>query len=209
VLGSVVTDAELPADEPVADGCGSCTRCISGCPTGAIVAPGVVDAARCLAWLVQAPGSFPRELRVDLGDRLYGCDECQVVCPPNRRTADTTRPAPNPVEGEREEFVAILDLLAASDEQLLERHGRWYIANREVRYLRRNALIVLGNRGSGDDPGTVDLLRGYLGGDDTMLAAHAVWAARRLGREDLMALADASDPEITDELVHATTVRTA
>src|SRR5436305_716267 len=63
VLGGVVTDAPLPeTGPPVADGCGSCTRCIDACPTGAIVAPGVVDARRCLAWLVQAPGSFPEDL---------------------------------------------------------------------------------------------------------------------------------------------------
>ena len=88
VLGSVVTDAPAaPPSRPrrCADGCGTCTRCLDGCPTGAIVAPGVVDARRCLAWLLQVEGAFPREHRVALGDRLYGCDDCQEVCPPNRR----------------------------------------------------------------------------------------------------------------------------
>ena len=86
VLGAVVTDAPLaPAAAPVDDGCGSCRRCLDGCPTDAIVAPGVVDARRCLAWLVQQPGSFPVEYREALGDRIYGCDDCQEVCPPNRR----------------------------------------------------------------------------------------------------------------------------
>ena len=70
VLGSVVTDAALPAAIPVADGCGACTRCLPACPTGALVAPGVLDARRCLAHLVQAPGPFPVELREALGDRL-------------------------------------------------------------------------------------------------------------------------------------------
>jgi epoxyqueuosine reductase len=87
VLGSVVTDAPLEptgGDAPVADGCGACTRCIDACPPSAIVAPGVVDARRCLAWLVEAPGSFPVEFREALGDRIYGCDDCQEVCPPNR-----------------------------------------------------------------------------------------------------------------------------
>src|SRR5207237_9752457 len=82
VLGSVVTDAPLEASAtPVADGCGSCQRCLPACPTGALVAPGVLDARRCLAHLVQAPGSFPVELRAALGDRLYGCDDCQDACP--------------------------------------------------------------------------------------------------------------------------------
>jgi len=86
VLGAVVTDAPLvPADpEPLSDGCGSCRRCLDGCPTGAIVAPGTVDARRCLAWLVQADGVFDPDYRVALGDRIYGCDDCSEVCPPNR-----------------------------------------------------------------------------------------------------------------------------
>lgn len=86
VLGSVITDApvELTAPEPVSDGCGSCRRCLDECPTGALVAPGVLDARRCLAWLVQADGVFDPDFRVALGDRLYGCDDCQEACPPNR-----------------------------------------------------------------------------------------------------------------------------
>jgi epoxyqueuosine reductase len=94
VLGSLLTDAALPvADAVVADGCGSCVRCIDGCPTGAIVAPGVVDARRCLAWLAQRPGDFPDEFLEALGDRIYGCDDCQEVCPPNR-TLDRREPPP-------------------------------------------------------------------------------------------------------------------
>ena len=83
-------------DGPVDDGCGSCRRCVDGCPTGAIVAPGVVDARRCLAWLVQSPGVFPRDTRAALGNRLYGCDECQEVCPPNivARPSPATSPPP-------------------------------------------------------------------------------------------------------------------
>ena len=88
VLGCLITDAELPvASIPVADGCGSCRKCFDGCPTGAIVEPGVIDANRCLAWLLQRPGIFPIEYRAALGDRLYGCDDCQEVCPPNIRFA--------------------------------------------------------------------------------------------------------------------------
>ncbi|MED6337205.1 MAG: tRNA epoxyqueuosine(34) reductase QueG, partial [Actinomycetota bacterium] len=77
VLGSIITTAIYEPSQPVDDGCGSCTRCLDGCPTGAIVAPGVIDARRCLAWLLQKSGTFPTEMRAALGDRIYGCDDCQ------------------------------------------------------------------------------------------------------------------------------------
>jgi epoxyqueuosine reductase len=178
VLGSVVTDAPVvAAPEPVADGCGSCVRCIDACPTGAIVAPGVVDARRCLAWLVQARGPFPVEHREALGGRLYGCDDCQEVCPPNR-TADRRQP---PAEGPDEAaWVPLVELLATSDEALLARHGRWYIPRREARWLRRNALVALGNVGRADDPDVLDTLRRYADGDDELLAEHAAWALERV-----------------------------
>jgi epoxyqueuosine reductase len=203
VLGSVLTDAPLPtAAEPVEDGCGSCRRCLDGCPTGAIVAPGVVDARRCLAWLVQAEGVFPVEHRVALGDRLYGCDECQEVCPPSSRPSTGARvePGETPAPGSQD-WVDVLDLLASDDATLLTRFGRWYIPRREPRYLRRNALLVLGNRGTGDDPAVSAALRVALGDDDPIVRGHAVWAARRLGRDDLLALvAGESDPLVRAEL---------
>ncbi len=87
LLGSVVTDAPLPLSTQVADGCGPCQRCLGSCPTGALVAPGVLDARRCLAWLLQASGAFPSEYRTALGGRIYGCDDCQEVCPANRLAA--------------------------------------------------------------------------------------------------------------------------
>jgi epoxyqueuosine reductase len=184
VLGSVLTDAPLPARaEPVADGCGSCRRCLDGCPTGAIVAPGVVDARRCLAWLVQAEGAFPEEHREALGDRLYGCDDCQEVCPPNRaldRTAPLVATTDDAERHDRDAWVSVLDLLAADDAELLDRHGRWYIPRRDPRYLRRNALVVLGNVGDATDPEVVQAIDRYRAGDDELLREHATWAATRL-----------------------------
>jgi epoxyqueuosine reductase len=180
VLGAVVTDAPLAptAVEPVADGCGSCTRCIDACPTGAIVGPGVVDARRCLAWLVQAAGSFPLEHRRALGDRLYGCDDCQEVCPPNR--TDDRRRGVVPGGPDDEVWVPLLDLLASPDDELLARHGRWYVPEREPRYLRRNALVVLGNVARADDAAVRGVLQSIADGDDELLAEHARWAQDRL-----------------------------
>jgi epoxyqueuosine reductase len=210
VLGSVVTDAPLADDgppEPVPDGCGTCHRCLDGCPTGAIVAPGVVDARRCLAWLLQAQGDFPREFRVALGDRIYGCDDCQEVCPPNklaeRRASSVAAP-----EKTMDEQVDIVEMLEASDDELLERHGRWYIPERDLRYVRRNALVVLGNVARPDDARAVGILRSVLRGSDGMLRRHAAWAARRMGRGDLLdGLDDDSDPRLREELATPVEVR--
>ena len=185
VLGSVVTDAPLTPTPPAgasghAEGCGSCRRCVAACPTGALVADGVLDARRCLAWLVQAPGTFPVEYREALGDRIYGCDDCQQVCPVNR-TGDRRRP-PGPPEAGSVGAVDLLDLLAASDADLLAAHGRWYVAERDPRYLRRNALVALGNIGDGADPATMAVLARYARGDDELLAEHARWAVAALAR---------------------------
>jgi epoxyqueuosine reductase len=186
VLGAVVTDAALePASSRVEDGCGACTRCLRGCPTGAIVAPGVVDARRCLAWLVQAPGVFPRSYRASLGDRMYGCDDCQEVCPLNRDASDLP-----PAEPEARPVVPVLELLAIDDEALLAAAGSWYVPERDPRYLRRNALIVLGNIGDPHDPAVVAAVRAALRHPDPLVRAHAVWAAARLG-----------SPSLADELI--------
>jgi epoxyqueuosine reductase len=179
VLGCVVTTATYPAAAaPVADGCGPCHRCVDACPTGAIVAPGVVDANRCLAWVLQRPGAIPVELRPAVGDRLYGCDDCQEACPP---TVHLGRRHRRPLPDGAQAWVDALDLLDADDEVLLDRHGRWYIAHRDPRWLRRNALVIIGNTADPRDRRVVAVLDRYRDGDDPLLAEHARWAAARLG----------------------------
>lgn len=185
VLGSIITTAEYPPGTPVADGCGTCTRCLDGCPTGAIVAPGVVDANRCLAWLVQKPGAFPPEYREALGDRLYGCDDCQEVCPPsvrlgNRHRVDVEALATSSDPAEVQAWVDVIDLLGADDDALLARHGRWYIADRDPTWLRRNALVVLGNTADPGDETAIAVLDRYRAHPDALLREHADWAHRRI-----------------------------
>lgn len=200
VLGCVITDADLAVSTgPVDDGCAACTRCIDGCPTQAIVAPGVVDARRCLAWLVQKPGVFPVEFRAALGDRLYGCDDCQEVCPVNRRAPVGAEEHETPDVNDVTAWVPVVELLALDDAEILRRHGRWYLHDRDPRWVRRNALVVLGNIGSGEDPAVVETLRRYLDHADAILRAHAVWAARQLRRTDLLPDAD-PDPLVAAEL---------
>jgi epoxyqueuosine reductase len=198
VLGTIVTDAPLLASSPSGGGCGSCTRCVPACPTGAIVASGVVDARRCLAWLLQATGVFPVAFREALGDRIYGCDDCQEACPPNR--AASTGPA---AEGDRA-TVDVIDLLDDDDRCVLERAGRWYVAQRNARFLRRNALVVLGNTADPRDERAVAAVSQALRHADPLVRAHAVWAAARLGRPDLADRLDATeaDPMVRRELLH-------
>lgn len=207
VLGSVITDAELePTGAPIDDGCGTCRRCLDGCPTGAIVAPGVVDARRCLSWHLQMTGEFPREFRVALGDRIYGCDECQEVCPPNRRAdriegEDHAEPAGDGGPGS---WVELHWLLTAPDDELLDRLGRWYVPRRDPRYLRRNALVVLGNTADPSDPAVLRVLERHLDADDELLVAHAAWAAAQLGLRDWLERTGRSTrPVIAHELARS------
>src|SRR5690606_35388114 len=150
------------------------TRCVDACPTGAISVDGVIDARRCLAWLVQDVGVFPREHRVSLGDRIYGCDDCQEVCPPGRRdVASADREVEVRVGPPPDAWVSVLELLdpAVGDDELLERFGRWYIPRRDPRHLRRNALIVLGNVGDPSDPSQRDVVARWCRDDDELLRA--------------------------------------
>ena len=180
VLGSVITTAAYePAATVVPDGCGSCRRCIDACPTGAIVAPGVIDANRCLAWVLQRPGTIPPELRPAVGNRIYGCDDCQESCPPTVRLGRRHRvplaPSARAV-GRRPRGCSLPMTRRCSSVT-----DSWYIAGRDPRWLRRNALVVLGNCADPHDRRVADTLARYRDGDDSVLAEHAEWASARLG----------------------------
>ena len=200
VIGCVITTAVLPIATPIDDGCGACSRCIPACPTGAIVKEGVIDANKCLAWLLQKPGIFDREYRVALHDRIYGCDDCQTVCPPTRRTAliESTE--------QLESVVEILAWLSMDDETLNASCQRWYVHKRDMTWIRRNLLIVLGNIAEPSNPDVVDAIRKYVSHSRSELRAHAVWAAARLGLTELINHED-SDPMVCDELLHLPTLR--
>ena len=147
VLGSIVTTAEYePTPGPAVDGCGTCTRCIDECPTGAIIhAPGVIDANRCISWILQKPGSIPDEYRRAIGDRIYGCDDCQGrACPISVRLG---RRNTIELDDRADAWVDAIELLDADDDWIDARYGHWYVTNREFRWVRRNALIVIGNVG--------------------------------------------------------------
>jgi epoxyqueuosine reductase len=181
VLGCLVTDAELaPHAAPLDNGCGPCRRCIVACPTQAIVADGVIDARRCLAWIIQKPGSIDRRFRRAIGARMYGCDDCQDVCPPSMRGAQRVTAAQSTATSDRS--VALVDLLNGSDDEVVRRVDRWYVAERNPRWVRRNALVVLGNVATPQDRAAVDVVRRYAAGADDLLAEHAQWALAEIDR---------------------------
>jgi epoxyqueuosine reductase len=183
VLGSIVTTADYePVAQPVADGCGTCTRCITDCPTRAIVAPGVIDANRCLSWILQKPGSIPEEYRRAIGDRIYGCDDCQDACPISVRLGPRTATAlDEPVDA----WVDALELLDADDQWIDGRYAHWYVTDRDIRWVRRNALVVVGNAGDPADARVRRVVEHYRAHIDPILADHADWAAARLQERSL------------------------
>jgi epoxyqueuosine reductase len=145
------------------------------------------------------------EYRAAVGDRVYGCDDCQEVCPVNIRSAAADPPPPaGPGD---EPTVDLLGMLEATDEELLGRLGRWYIPNRQPRYLRRNALIALANQAHGRDPRVAAAVRRALRHPDPLVRSHAVWAAARMGRDDLLdAVRADADPSVQAELAVAASV---
>ncbi len=170
LLGSIVTSAPLDVTAPDDRSCGTCSACLPACPTGALVAPGVLDARRCIAALLQQRGSLPLELREAIGDRIYGCDDCLDACPPGSRLLDESTHRRG-----REELIALLSL---SDDQLDVEFDRFYVPGRKMRYLRRNVVNALGNSG---DETAVEVLAPYAKGSDPLLADHAIWALGRIG----------------------------
>jgi epoxyqueuosine reductase len=172
VLGTLVTTAEVEATPPLEAGCGTCSLCIDACPTDALEEPGVLDATGCLSYWTQAPAAIPEGYRADLGAQVYGCDICQDVCPWNRgvekRRADAAA---------GEAHVKLADWLQEESEVLRERYDRLYVPRNDARYLRRNALVALGNVGRPED---ASLAEPFLEDGDELLREHARWALGRI-----------------------------
>jgi epoxyqueuosine reductase len=177
VLGTLVTEAALEPTEAVMPGCGSCTLCIDACPTGALsdAEPGVLDSTRCLSYWTQTAGEIPDDVMDELGDRVYGCDICQDVCPWN--VGVEKRRAGEPLAADATPTASLADWLTRDDEELVEELDRLFVPGNDARWLRRNALVALGNVGS---PADASLLEPFLDDEEPALSSAARRAATRI-----------------------------
>lgn len=179
-LSEIICNVELEPDTPALDQCGTCTRCLDACPTGALVEPGVLDSNRCLSYLtIENKADIPGEFRESIGSHAYGCDICQDVCPWNssRRTATSDSPAWQPRPGL--DAPRLLDLWQRSDDELRGLLKGSAMKRAGVRRLRRNLAIALGNSA---DPAAADALEGHDAPTcrDPLVQAHVYWAVEKL-----------------------------
>jgi epoxyqueuosine reductase len=199
-LGQVITDLELEPDPPLAKSCGSCVRCIEACPTGAIVAPYVIDNARCISYLtIENRGPIPRELRPLMLDWVFGCDICQDVCPVNRKASPAAEPA---FQKRGMSLLGLVELLELAEEEFRSRFQGSPILRAKRIGLQRNACVALGNR---RDPAAVPALRRALANGETLVRGHAAWALGQIGDAEARSVLEQAalgeaDPQVVGEI---------
>ena len=182
-LGEMVTNIPFPPDTPVQEGCGDCTKCIDACPTGALVGPGQLNAQACISYLTQTKGFLNDDYMTKIGNRLYGCDTCQIVCPHNRGKNWDHRPEllPDP-EIAKPLLLPILDL---SNREFKEKFGSSSAAWRGKKPIQRNAIIALGNF---KEKAAIPKLREILLKEPRPeMRGTAAWALGRIGGLEAMA----------------------
>jgi epoxyqueuosine reductase len=181
VLGCVVTDLELDPDPPFNEAhCGTCRACLPACPTGALDSPPTIDASRCISYLtIELRGPIPTSLRPLMGNWVFGCDDCQTVCPWNAPTDVKPSPWLRP---------SLLELLGQSQESFDALFGTTALVRAKRRGLARNAAVALGN--SKNREAVAGLERCLRADPEPLVRAHAAWALGRIGgREARKALA--------------------
>jgi len=189
-LGEILLDVALePTLEKVSVSCGNCTRCLDACPTGALIAPYVLDARRCISYLtIELKGPIPRELRHLMGNRIFGCDVCQTICPWQRFARPTKETAFWPDEPDRAAPL-LLDLMMINEDTFRQRYEGTPILRTGRGRLLRNAAVALGNWG---DERAIPALAQALTDAEPLVRGHAAWALGCIGgREAKKALEEA------------------
>ncbi len=204
LLGELFTTAALTPDDPASNHCGSCTACIDICPTQAIVSPYIVDARRCISYLtIEYKDFIAHELRPLMGNRIYGCDDCQMVCPWNHHA---TAPASDFLAPRGENIRPELASLLALDDATFRARFRKSPVRRTGRTaLLRNVCIAMGNDG---EARWLEPLTTVLQDDAPLIRAHAFWALTRLNMERSMllpvleqAMAQESDNKVHEDML--------
>ncbi len=177
-LGEIYTDLPLPVDRPVTEHCGTCTRCIEACPTGAIVAPYELDARRCISYLtIELKGAIPEPLRPLVGNRVYGCDDCQLVCPWNRYAQ--TSPEPDFAVRHGLDAASLVELFEWPEETFHARLAGSAIHRIGYERWSRNLAVGLGNAPT--TPAVVAALRARADDPSALVREHVAWALGRHG----------------------------
>ena len=175
-LGELYTDLPLPVDSPELDHCGSCTSCISACPTDAIVEPYVVDARRCISYLtIEFKGSIPLELRPLVGNRIFGCDDCQMVCPWNRFSSDSDEPGFQ-VRNQLDS-TSLCAVFNWTEQEFLNKTEGSAIRRAGYQMWLRNVAVALGNAKS--TPEVIISLRKRKNHSSSIVREHVNWALER------------------------------
>jgi epoxyqueuosine reductase len=175
-LGELYTDLPLPVDTPLDNHCGTCRACLDVCPTQAIVAPYELDARRCISYLtIELRGSIPEELRPLMGNRIYGCDDCQLVCPWNRFAQLTREPDFAPRHGL--DAATLVELFAWSEEEFLQRTEGSAIRRTGYESWLRNIAVALGNAPSSAE--IIAALQAREGHSSALVREHVAWALKR------------------------------
>ncbi|WP_141506343.1 tRNA epoxyqueuosine(34) reductase QueG [Paenibacillus luteus] len=199
-LGEMITNLPLAPDEPVTESCGTCTKCIDACPTDALVGPGQLNSSRCISFVTQTKGMLTDEFMRKIGNRLYGCDTCQTVCPVNRGKNWTHQPELQPDHELAKPL--LVPLLTIGNKEFQSRYGSTSSAWRGKKPIQRNAVIALGN--FKEASAVPDLIQ-VLGKDPRpVLRGTAAWSLARIGGEQAEeALLIAADKESDEEAKQA------
>jgi epoxyqueuosine reductase len=172
-LGELYTDLPLPIDTPASNHCGTCQACIDICPTQAIVAPYQLDARRCISYLtIELRGSIPIELRPLMGNHIYGCDDCQMICPWNKFAQPTPEPDFAPRHGL--DAPKLVELFAWTEEEFLKKTEGSAIRRIGYECWLRNIAVALGNAQMSAD--VVDALKARIGHPSELVREHVLWA---------------------------------
>ncbi|MBO9130814.1 tRNA epoxyqueuosine(34) reductase QueG [Bacillus sp. 165] len=197
-LGEMITNIPFPPDTPIEDGCGTCNKCIEVCPTGALVQGGQLDSQKCIAFLTQTKGFIADEYRIKMGNRLYGCDTCQTVCPKNKGIDFHLHPE---MEPDSEAVKPLLKpLLTIGNREFKEKFGVMSGSWRGKKPIQRNAIIALAHYK--DETAVSDLIQVMKKDPRPVMRGMAAWALGKIGEKEAeYAILEAKDKELDEEVL--------